>query len=61
MSVVWFGLLPHGWKFERWPAPVREISVVACFLYFIADALFAVWYFLALVAEAYGDKSDGSA
>lgn len=61
IAVVWLGLLPHDWQFDRWPAPLQGISVVACVTYFIADTLFAAWYFLALVVDAYGGKSDGSA
>src|SRR6266576_6613425 len=61
ISVVWFGLLPPALAFECWPPLLQSISVVACVLYFIADTLFAAWYFLALVVDAYGGKPDGSA
>ena len=61
ISIIWLGLLPHDWQFERWPATVRGISIMACVAFFVADAIFALWYFLALVADAYGGKSDGSA
>lgn len=61
ITIVWFGLLPQGWRFERWSAPLQAISVVACVLFWVADALFAAWYFLALIVDAYGSKSNGSA
>ncbi len=58
IGIVAFGLLPEGWRFDRWPALLRGLSVFACVLYYIADLVFAAWYLLVLVTEAFGNKSD---
>jgi hypothetical protein len=60
IGIVWLGLLPRNWRFDHWPTSLQAISIMVCVLYFIADALFAAWYFLALVVDAYGGKSDRS-
>jgi hypothetical protein len=59
ISIVWLGLLPRGWRFEQWPPVLQGTSIMGCVLFWIADALFAAWYFLTLVADAYRGKSDG--
>ena len=61
ICIVSWDLLPDAWRFQRWPALLRDSSEMACVVFWIADSLFAAWYFVALVADAYGDKSDGSA
>jgi len=52
--------VPHSLRFAQWPGLLRGLSISGCFLFGIADTLFTLWYFLALVVDAYGHKSDSS-
>jgi len=59
-AIVAFDLLPNNWRFEQWPEPLRKLSIFGFAVFAIADALFAICYWAAMVKEAYGDKREPS-
>jgi hypothetical protein len=55
-SIVAFDFLPVAWRFEHWPASLRDASVFGFVLFSLADLIFAATYFFVLARETYGSR-----
>ena len=45
-AIVGLDLLPASWRFEHWSPSLRNISVAAFVLFFIAEVSFEIWYWV---------------